>query len=66
MRPARNVSYSVGQPISIPSHDPRTVSSQTTRLQKGPLSEGPKTGIRSLNRMNVDLPMRTFIKIYEF
>lgn len=46
MRRATNVRYSVGQPISNLSYDPRTLPPLAKHLQRRLLSRGPKAGIR--------------------
>ena len=63
MHRATNLSYSVGQPISILSHYHRTLPSRTAHLQERSLSGGSKAGIRRVSRTDFDLPIRTSIKI---
>jgi hypothetical protein len=43
MRRATDVSYSVGQPIAILSHDPRTLPPRAKYRQEGLLTGGPQT-----------------------
>ena len=62
MRHATNLSYSIGQPISVLSHDPDTLPPVTTYLQQGLLRGGPNAELRSVSIADVDLPMRTFKK----
>ena len=62
MRHATNLSYSIGQPISVLSHDPDTLPPLTTYLQQGLLRGGPNAELRSVSITDVDLPMRTFKK----
>jgi hypothetical protein len=64
MRRATNIKLSVGQPIPSLSHDPRLPPSQAAHLEKGLICGSLKAGIRRLSRKDVDLPMRTFVKIY--
>jgi len=64
MRLATNESYSDGQPIPSLSHDPRTLPLHAAQLQQRLLSGDSEAGIRRLGRTDVDLPVRTFIKMY--
>ena len=63
MRRATDVSFSVGQPISVLSHDPHTLPPLASYLQQELLRGGPKAVLRRMSKTDVDLPMSNFLKI---